>query len=300
MSHNHSHAPENYNLAFALAISLNILFVIIEASYGVIADSLALIADAGHNLSDVISLLLAWGANRLATKPSSDKRTYGLRRVTILASLSSAILLLVALGGIGWEAIGRLFDPQPVEGMIVIIVAGIGVVINGLTAWLFMAGQKHDLNIRAAYLHMAADAGISLGVVIAGVLILVSGWLWLDPLISILIVLVILAGTWQLLKDSINLSVDAVPQGTDFSGIKNYLGSLPEVTELHDLHVWALSTTETALTVHLVISRKVIDNEFLVEIQKHLHDEYDIEHSTIQLENGSAQNDCLLNRPECI
>lgn len=299
MSHHHSHAPDNYNRAFAIGIGLNILFVMIEASYGVIAGSLALIADAGHNLSDVISLLLAWGANRLATKPSSENRTYGFRRVTILASLMSAILLLVALGGIGWEAFGRLFDPKPVEGVIVIIVAGIGVVINGLTAWLFMAGQKHDLNIRAAYLHMAADAGISLGVVVAGVLILVTGWLWLDPVLSLLIVVVILVGTWQLLKDSINLSVDAVPPGTDFSGIKNYLNALPGVTELHDLHVWALSTTETALTVHLVISHKTIDNRFLVEIQQTLHDQYDIEHATIQLENGTTENDCLLNRAEC-
>ncbi|MBC8210253.1 MAG: cation transporter [Gammaproteobacteria bacterium] len=300
MSHSHHHPAANYNRAFAIGISLNLIFVVIEASYGIMADSLALIADAGHNLSDVISLLLAWGANRLATRPSSAMRTYGLRRVTILASLASAVLLLLALGGIAWEAFGRLFDPQPVEGMIIIIVAAIGVVINSLTAWLFMAGQQHDLNIRAAYLHMAADAGISLGVVIAGVLILFSGWIWIDPVLSLAIVLVILIGTWQLLKESVNLSVDAVPNGTNMQGIRDYFHSIAPVMALHDLHVWALSTTETALTVHLVIDQTTIDNGFLLEIQQHLHDHFDIEHSTIQVENGATENCCMLNRPECV
>ena len=300
MSHSHHHPANNYNRAFAIGISLNVIFVVIEASYGILADSLALIADAGHNLSDVLSLLLAWGANRLATRPSSTMRTYGLRRVTILASLVSAVLLLLALGAIGWEAFGRLFDPQPVEGRIIIIVASIGVVINSITAWLFMDGQQHDLNIRAAYLHMAADAGISLGVVIAGVIILFSGWLWIDPLLSLVIVLVILIGTWQLLRESLNLSVDAVPQGIDMQGIRDYLQSITQVIEMHDLHVWALSTTETALTVHLVIDHTTIDNAFLLEIQQHLHDHFDIEHSTIQVENGAAENCCMLNRAECI
>ena len=300
MSHSHHHPVNNYNRAFAIGIGLNLIFVVIEASYGILADSLALIADAGHNLSDVLSLLLAWGANRLATRPSSAMRTYGLRRVTILASLVSAVLLLLALGAIGWEALGRLFDPQPVEGRIIIIVASIGVVINSVTAWLFMDGQKHDLNIRAAYLHMAADAGISLGVVIAGLIILFSGWLWIDPLLSLVIVLVILIGTWQLLRESLNLSVDAVPQGTDMQAIRDYLHSIRPVIQLHDLHVWALSTTETALTVHLVIDHTTIDNAFLLEIQQHLHDYFDIEHSTIQIENGSEENCCMLNRSECI
>ncbi len=217
-----------------------------------------------------------------------------------MASLSSAILLLVALGGITWEAFGRLFDPQPVEELIIIIVAAIGVVINTATAMLFMSGQKQDLNIRAAYLHMAADAGISLGVVLAGVAILLTGWLWLDPVLSLLIVIVILIGTWNLLKESLNLSVDAVPEDTDIKGIKNYLNKINNVTEFHDLHVWALSTTETALTVHLVTTDEMINNALLLEIQQQLHDKFEIEHVTIQIENMSSENSCLLNRPECI
>ena len=300
MPHDHSHQLNNYNRAFAIGISLNVIFVVIEASYGVVAGSLALIADAGHNLSDVFSLLLAWGANRLATKSSGENRTYGYRGATILASLFSSALLLVALGGIAWEAFGRLFDPQPVEGSIIIWVAAIGVVINAATAMLFMSGQRHDLNIRAAYLHMVADAGISLGVVIAGAAILVTGWLWLDPLLSILIVLVILIGTWRLLKESINLSMAAVPESLRISEIKDYLSTMPDVSELHDLHVWALSTTEIALTAHLVTRRRNIDNQFLLEIQQQLHDRFGIEHVTIQLESDASENSCRLNRPECI
>ena len=195
MSHDHNHEISNYNRAFAIGITLNVIFVIIEAGYGILAESLALIADAGHNLSDVISLLLAWGASLLAAKAAKEKRTYGFRKATIMASLISAILLLVALGAITWEAIGRLFNPKPVEGMVVIVVAAIGVVINTITALLFVSGQKHDLNIRGAFLHMAADAGVSLGVVVAGIFILIKGWLWVDPVISLVIVIVILIGT---------------------------------------------------------------------------------------------------------
>ena len=301
MSHEHSHPPiVNYNKAFAIGISLNILFVVIEASYGLLAGSLALIADAGHNLSDVFSLMLAWGANRLAIRSSGENRTYGFRGATILASLASSLLLLVALGGIAWEALGRLLDPQPVQGMIIIAVAAIGVVINAATAMLFMSGQRHDLNIRAAYLHMVADAGISLGVVVAGIAILLTGWHWLDPLMSIAIVLVILIGTWRLLKESINLSMSAVPESVQISAIRDYLNAIPQVVELHDLHVWALSTTEVALTVHLVTREQAIDNRFLLETQQQLHDLFDIEHVTIQLETESSENSCVLNRPECI
>lgn len=300
MSHNHDHSKGNYNRAFAIGITLNVVFVIIEFTYGITAGSLALIADAGHNLSDVISLLLAWGATLIASKLPTEKRTYGFRRVTILASLISSILLLVALGAIAWESIGRFSSPQPVEGMIIILVAGIGVIINTVTALLFVSGQKHDLNIKAAYLHMAADAGVSLGVVIAGVAIMITGWLWLDPVISLVIVIVILIGTWNLLRDSINLSIDAVPEGIDISAIKNYLTKINNVSEIHDLHVWALSTTETALTVHLIVSKKAADNNFLQEVQQHLHDNFGIEHSTIQIENEDNENSCFLNRPECI
>lgn len=299
MSHNHNHDVTNYNRSFALGVTLNIIFVVIEVIYGISADSMALIADAGHNLSDVMSLLLAWGANRLATKHPTNYRTYGFRRVTILASLTSAVLLLLALGGITYETLERLFKPQTVDASTVIIVAAIGVIINTATALLFIKGQKHDLNIRAAYLHMAADAGISFGVVIAGIAILFTGWLWLDPVISLVIVMVILISTWSLLKESINLSIDAVPQGINITGIENYLRTLNNVTSIHDLHVWALSTTEVALTVHLLTTDNSIDNSFLEEIQRHLHDSYNIEHSTIQIENANEENCCLLNNSKC-
>jgi cobalt-zinc-cadmium efflux system protein len=302
MSHTHSHQHHeinNYNRSFAIGIALNVIFVIIEVSYGLIADSLALIADAGHNLSDVMSLMLAWGASHLATKHPTHKRTYGLRKVTIMASLVSAVLLLVALGGIAWESVERLSSPQPVDGVIIIVVAAIGVVINTATALLFVKGQKHDLNIRAAYLHMAADAVISLGVVIAGVAIMLTGWLWLDPLISLFIVVVILLGTWRLLRDSIDLSIDAVPQGINVAEIKSYLSALKNVSDIHDLHVWALSTTETALTVHLVTTHELIDNCFLQKVQEHLHHHFNIAHATIQIENEDGDYTCVLNRDEC-
>lgn len=300
MSHDHSHEINNYNRAFAIGIALNIIFVVTEISYGVIADSLALIADAGHNFSDVISLLLAWGASHLAASSPTKNRTYGFRKVTILASLTSAVLLLVALGGISWEAFGRILSPPSADGMIIIVVAAIGVVINTATALLFMKDQKHDLNIRGAYLHMAADAGISFGVVIAGIAIIYTGWLWLDPAISLAIVFVILLSTWGLLKESIGLSIDAVPRGIDISAIENYLTGIQGISEIHDLHVWALSTTETALTVHLVTSSDFIDAGLLQNIQTHLHDQFDIEHATIQVENEAHGNSCALNRPECL
>jgi len=301
MSHSHSHhhnEVNNYNRSFGIGIALNVFFVIIEVTYGLLAGSLALIADAGHNLSDVMSLLLAWGAYYLAKKQPTAKRTYGLRKVTIMASLLSAVLLFVALGGIAWESIQRFSSPQPVDGVIIIVVAAIGVVINTLTALLFVKGQKHDLNIRAAFLHMAADAAISLGVVIAGVAILFTGWLWLDPLLSLLIVVVILLSTWGLLRDSIDLSIDAVPQNIDLHEVKAYLLSLTNVTDLHDLHIWALSTTENALTVHLVTTDSLIYNHFIQEIQEHLHHHFNITHVTIQMENASGDYICKLNSDE--
>lgn len=302
MSHNHSHSHSigNYNRAFAIGVSLNVVFVVIEITYGLFADSLALIADAGHNISDVVSLLLAWGASVLATKGTTDKRTYGFRKVTVVASLVSAILLLVALGGITWEAIGRFQNPRPVEGITVIVVASIGVIINAFTALLFVQGQKHDLNIRGAFLHMAADAGVSLGVVIAGVFILMEGWLWVDPLVSLVIVAVIFFVTWGLLRDSINYVIDAVPKGIDIVGIREYLISFDHVNHFHDLHVWPLSTSEVALTVHLVVNSGSLDNNFLINLQKYLHDEFGIEHSTIQIESATGESSCRLDRPKCI
>lgn len=300
MTHSHSHTPGNYNRAFAIGVALNVTFVVIEVIYGVIADSLALVADAGHNLSDVLSLLLAWGATILATKASTEKRTYGFRKVTVMASLVSAILLLIAMGGITWEAIGRFSSPQPVAGMVVIIVAAIGVVINTATALLFISDQKHDLNIRGAFLHMAADAAVSLGVVVAGIVILVKGWLWIDPVVSLVIVTVILIGTWGLLRDSVNSAIDAVPEHIDMPGIKNYLGCLENVCQYHDLHVWPLSTTEVALTVHLVVTDDTLDSDFLTTIQQHLHDNFDIEHSTIQVEKQDSETACMLDRHQCV
>ena len=299
MSHDHNHQISNYNRAFAIGVVLNVIFVAIEAGYGVAAGSLALIADAGHNLTDVLSLLLAWGAALLATKPATEKRTYGFRKVTIMASLASAILLLVALGGITWEAIGRFFDPKPVEGMTVIAVAAIGVVINTITALLFVSGQKHDLNIRGAFLHMAADAGVSFGVVVAGIIIMVTGWLLIDPLISLFIVAVILVGTWSLLRDSMNLAIDSVPKGIDIAGIKRHLNSLENVSQIHDLHVWAMSTTEVALSVHLIIVDDSLINDFLPKLQQQLHDRFSIEHSTIQVEKQD-DDPCMLNKNECV
>jgi len=295
----HHHVSNNYNLAFAIGVSLNIIFVLVETFYGIVADSLALIADAWHNLSDVISLLLAWGANYLATRPATLRRTYGLRRVTILSSLLSAVLLLFALGGIAWESVERLSQPSSVNGLVVIVVAGIGVVINTATALLFISGQKHDLNIRAAYLHMAADAGISLGVVIAGSAIVLTGWLWLDPAISLCIVMFVLVGTWNLLKDALNLSIDAVPKSINVTEIREYLEGLNGVCTLHDLHVWALSTYQNALSVHLVCTHKYLDNAFLQEIQEHLHQHFNIGHTTIQIEKEDDNNGCSLNHPEC-
>lgn len=296
--HHHHHEVADYNRAFAIGTLLNILFVVIEALYGWVAGSIALIADAGHNLSDVLGLLLAWGAHYLAKKPATERKTYGLRRLTIMASLTSAVLLLVALGAIGWEALQRLANPQPVAGMTIIVVAAIGVVINTATALLFVKGQ-HDLNIKGAYLHMAADAAVSLGVVIAGVAILFTGWLWLDPVLSLIIVAIVLIGTWHLLRDSLNLSIDGVPANLDLREIRNYLEQLPGVVGIHDLHVWALSTTQTALTVHL-ISAAPVDNHFLERIQKELRQRFSIDHATIQVERADEESHCTLNRKQCV
>lgn len=298
-NHDHHHQISNYNFAFAVGVVLNAIFVAIETGYGVAAGSLALIADAGHNLSDVLSLLLAWGAGKLATKPATEKRTYGFRKITIMASLVSAVFLLLALGGIAWEAINRFSNPNPVEGMTVITVAAIGVVINTITALLFMSGQKHDLNIRGAFLHMMADAGVSLGVVVAGIIIMLKGWLVIDPIISLAIVAIILIGTWSLLRDSMNLALDSVPEGVDIAEIKKYLSSLENVSQIHDLHVWAMSTTEVALSVHLKMLDDSLSNDFLPTIQQQLHDSFSIEHSTIQVERQD-DGQCLLDKNKCI
>ncbi len=294
MGHHHDHDVQNYSRAFAIGIILNVVFVIIEFGFGLYSDSLALVADAGHNLSDVVSLLLAWGASALASRPATETRTYGFKKATILASLASAIILLFALGAIAWEAVGRFNNPAHVEGATMIIVAAIGVFINTVTALLFVRGQKEDLNIRGAFLHMAADAGVSLGVVISGVIIIYTGWLWVDPVISLLIVAVVFVGTWNLLHDSVNFAMDCVPESVDVGRIRQYLLDLDRVCSIHDLHVWPLSTTEVALTVHLVVSDESLDNDFVVGVQSELHDRFKIEHSTIQVEIKEEKINCRL------
>jgi cobalt-zinc-cadmium efflux system protein len=295
MSHDHHHHhPVSYNKAFAIGIALNISFVFVEAWYGYVSESLALLADAGHNLSDVLSLVLAWGANYLAAKPAHSKRTYGLRKVTVFASLISSLMLLFALGAIAYEAILRFISPSQPNGSIIIVVALIGVIINTVTALLFVKDQHRDLNIRAAYLHMAADAAVSLGVVIAGIAILYSGWLWLDPLISLLIVAVILVGTWHLLRESIAYSLDFVPSSVDAAAIEKLLLEQSNVVSLHDLHIWALSTTDVALTVHLTINDTKINNDFVARIQADLRNKYAVQHATIQLESALEAESCLL------
>jgi len=301
MSHNHSHNHHsvNYNKFFAIGVILNGIFVVIEATYGILAKSMALLADAGHNLSDILSLLLAWGAALLAARAATDQRTYGFRKTTIMASLISAIVLLIALGGITMEAIGRFSDPESIQGSTMIIVAAIGVVINTITALLFVSGRKADLNIRAAFLHMAADAGVSVGVVVTGIVIVFTDWLWIDPLISLFIVAIILIGTWSLLRDSINLAIDSVPKNIDVVEIKQYLRSQENVCQIHDLHIWPLSTTEIAMSVHLILTDKPVRNHFLFEIQQHLHDHFGIEHATIQIET-EADGECILDRDSCI
>lgn len=286
--HQHQHAPTSYNRAFAIGVALNLGFVIIEAVYGVLAGSLALVADAGHNLSDVVSLLLAWGAAMLARRRPTATRTYGYRKATVLAALGGAILLLIALGAIAWEAVGRFADPAPVQEVTVIVVAGIGVLVNAFTAWLFMAGRKRDLNLRSAYLHMAADAGVSVGVVVTGIVIMFTRWYWIDPAVSLAIVAIVLVGTWGLLRDSFNLAMDAVPPGIKPDEVRGYLESLPGVAEVHDLHIWAMSTTESAMTAHLVMPTPPADDGFLQIVAHELHQRFDIEHPTIQIERGEA------------
>ena len=281
-----------------IGIALNVGFVVIEFVYGIAAESLALIADAGHNLSDVVGLLLAWGAGLLASTAATEKRTYGFRKVTIMASLVSAVLLLVALGVITWEAVNRFSHPKPVESLTVITVAAIGVVINTITALLFISGQKHDLNIRGAFLHMAADAAVSLGVVVAGLIIMFTGWLFVDPLISLMIVAVVLAATWSLLRDSMNLAIDAVPRGIDIAAIKQYLTERENVYQIHDLHVWPLSTTEVALSAHLIMNTASFQRDFLPIVQQELHDRFGIDHSTIQIEIKGDET-CMLNKNQC-
>lgn len=285
----HSHAPKDFGAAFAIGAGLNAAFVVFEAVLGFSSHSLALLSDAGHNLSDVLALLLAWGANRLVKARPVGRHTYGFRRSSILVALVNAIVLLVVTGGIMVEAVRELITPHAVAGMTVTWVAAVGIAVNLATALLFMSGSKDDLNVRGAFLHMAADAGIALGVVVAGFLIWMTSQFWIDPVVSLLISGVVIAGTWRLLRDSFNLAMDAVPEGIDLHAVEEHLRSYPEITDVHHLHIWAMSTTQVALTAHLVKSDGVIDNALLQRIEHDLEHEFKIEHATLQLESGSDQ-----------
>jgi len=290
--HGHSHVPKNYDRVFAIGVGLNIGFVLVEVVFGFFANSLALLADAGHNLSDVLGLLLAWGASALVRKLPTPRHTYGLRRTSIMAALTNTLILLVAVGAIAWEAILRFGHPEAVASGTVILVALVGILINGFTAWLFMSGKKLDVNIRGAYLHMASDAAVSAGVVVAAIGIHYTGWLWLDPGVSLAIAVVIGIGTWGLLRESLNLALDAVPASIHPSKVEAYLASLPGIDAVHDLHIWAMSTTEIALTVHLVKPDAVIDDALLARINTELGERFGIHHTTVQFEFGDASHPC--------
>jgi cobalt-zinc-cadmium efflux system protein len=284
--HAHAHAPANFGAAFAIGIALNVGFVAIEAAYGLIAGSVALLSDAGHNLGDVLGLAAAWLASRLVQRAPSARFTYGLRGSSILAALFNAVFLLLTVGAISWEAILRLADPAPVAGKIVMVVAAIGICVNGVTAWLFASGQNDDINLRGAFLHMASDALVSAGVVVAGLVILATGWLWLDPLTSLAVNLVIVWGTWGLLRDSLGMSMAAVPAGVDPATVRAFLTARPGVAAVHDLHVWPISTTETALTCHLVMPGGHPGDAFLHELATELARRFHIAHPTVQIETN--------------
>ena len=298
--HGHAHGHErghghasNFNRAFAIGIALNLGFVVAETVFGFTANSMALLSDAGHNLSDVLGLFVAWGGGVLALRGSSARFTYGLKKASILAALANALFLLVAVGAIGLEAIRRLFHPTATEGSVVMIVAAIGIAVNGLTALLFTRGQ-HDINIRAAFLHMASDAAVSAAVVFAGLVILWTHQQWVDPVMSLVVALVILWGSYGLLKESVWMSLAGVPAGIDVDLVEAELARLEHVEAVHDLHIWPLSTTETALTAHVVTARADYPDELLAAARTLLHERFRIEHCTIQVErhHPADHRDC--------
>jgi cobalt-zinc-cadmium efflux system protein len=296
----HSHRPNTYDRAFLIGIALNTGFVIVETVYGFLANSLALLADAGHNLGDVLGLLLAWVAASLARRRPSARFTWGMKRSPILASLANAMLLLTASGAIVYEAVQRVQSPVPVAETTVIWVALVGIVINGVTALGFLSGRKSDLNIRGAFLHMVADAVVSLGVVLSGLAVLATGWLWIDPAMSIVVALVIVVGTWSLLKESVSLSLDAVPANIDRAAIETYLAGLPGVSEVHDLHIWPMGTTEVALTAHLVRPGATLDDQLLAQACRDLAARFGIHHATLQVEAGDPAHPCTLAPSEVV
>lgn len=285
--HNH-HAPADFGRAFAIGTALNLAFVVIEGGAGLWTNSVALLADAGHNLSDVLGLLIAWGGAELAKRPASARFTYGLRSSSILAALTNAVLLLVAVGAILLETLQRFSEPAAVPGGTVMIVATVGIVVNMGTAMLFARGRKGDINIRGAYLHMAVDAAVSAGVVVGGALILLTGAAWIDPAISLIIVAVILWGTWGLFTESLTMVLQAVPRGIDPASVENTLSTLPGVARVHDLHIWPMSTTEAALTAHLVMPDGHPGDAFLIDLQHRLEHDHGIDHTTVQIELGDG------------
>jgi len=289
--HSHSHVPADFGRAFLIGITLNLAFVAFEAIMGFSSSSLALLSDAGHNLGDVLGLVLAWGAAVLAKRPAKGRYTYGLKRTTILAALANATLLLVAVGALGLEAIERLRTPVHVAAGVVAWVSGVGILVNGVTALLFMSGRKSDLNVRGAFLHMAADAGVSLGVMISGIVILFTHWTWIDPIVGLAVLVAILIGTWSLFTESLGLALDAAPEGIDPEKVREMIGGLSGVADVHHVHIWALSTTETALTAHVVQDDPSLDDALLAEIREELEEHFSITHVTIQLERvcGAAE-----------
>ena len=291
--HNHSHqAPSNMTNAFVVGIILNSAFVLIETIAGLYTHSLSLLADAGHNLSDVAGLALALFASKLALKKNNDQYSFGYRQSTVLAAFLNACILLVSLGAVAYEAIMRIMQPHPIEGGMVAMVAGIGIIINSVTALMFMKNKEKDINTKGAYLHMVSDALISLGVVIAGIVIIYTKWYWLDSVVSLVLVIVVIFGTWGLLKESLRLTLNGVPKDIDINEVKKYLLGLKGVTDVHDLHIWAISTTETALTVHLIIP-EILDSDLIYEnIKEELHHKYNILHSTIQIERNKGEFHC--------
>jgi cobalt-zinc-cadmium efflux system protein len=292
--HRHAHGTRDYGRAFALGIGLNLAYVTAEAGFGVAAGSLALLADAGHNLGDVLGLALSWGAAMLGRRRPSRRFTYGLRSSSILAALGNAVILLVVTGGIAWEAVLRLSQPVEVAGGLVAWVAAVGIVVNGATAMLFARGRRRDLNVRSAFLHMMADALVSAGVVFTGVAILITGLPWLDPVVSLVVSAVIVYGTWDLIKEAMSLVLDAVPAGVDAAAVRTHLAALPGVAEIHDLHIWGMSTTETALTCHLVMPAGHPGDAALAHIAHELEARFGIHHATLQIEIADSDEACAL------
>src|SRR5208283_3831374 len=297
-SHRHSHghargaAAQQVNIRMGIAVALNLIFVVIEGCFGFLSNSVALIADAGHNLGDVLGLVCAWTAMYLARRPPGGNFTYGLGRSSVLAALTNAVLLLLACGAIAWEAAGRIAAPPAVAGATVAGVAAIGIVLNGISAWLLHGGSHDDLNRRSAFLHMLGDAAVSAGVLVSGVLIFVTGWTWLDPAVSLLIVAVILVSTWGLLRDSVHLSLDGVPAGVNSGAVLSYLAGQRGVTDVHDLHIWALSTTSVALTAHLVVPDREAEDALLGSLTPGLKKRFRIDHTTLQIERDRCDHGC--------